>query len=117
MLSRTGGHGLLAQVVACSLLFFTVFVAPAAAMPRDFSWLVKRQSSTLKTELGPLLATGIAAIIEPSDAQFINAKSRWSEYGAPGVSAVINATSEQDIVRAVSYLHLHFNQDYQLISK
>lgn len=103
MVRPTAGNGRFAQLVTCGLLLFTFLVAPAAALPQDLSSIFKRQSSTLKNDLGWQLSGGSAAIIEPSDGmnKFNEAKSRWSDYGAPGVAAVVNAATEQDIIKTV----------------
>lgn len=104
LFSRSGG-GVIARLLTCLLLVNLAQAAwiPSGPSPDFIPTIFRRQSSTIKNDLRSQLSTN-AAIWEASDgAAFQNAKTRWSDYGAPGVSAVVKCMTEQDIVKTIQY--------------
>ena len=57
--------------------------------------------SHIATELKPRLSPG-AAVTLPSDEEFRRLVSRWREWHAPSVAAVVQVATEGDIQEAVS---------------
>jgi hypothetical protein len=58
-------------------------------------------SSRVVAELKPRLSSN-AAIFGPHDREFPNLVSRWREYHAPTVTALVQVVTESDIQEAVS---------------
>lgn len=62
-----------------------------------------RRTDPIAAELSPLLSSG-ASIILPSDASlFQNLTARYSEYFAPGITAVVKVAKEADIPIVVCF--------------
>ncbi|RYP92061.1 hypothetical protein DL770_001839 [Monosporascus sp. CRB-9-2] len=57
-------------------------------------------------ELGPRLSSG-ASLVLPGDATFANLTSRWREWQAPEIAAVVQAAVEGDVQEAVRYANEH----------
>ncbi|KAI1418448.1 hypothetical protein F5Y13DRAFT_149192 [Hypoxylon sp. FL1857] len=57
-------------------------------------------------DLGPLLSPQ-ASIVLPGDAAFANITSRWREYQAPDISAVVQVAAEADVQQTVRYAEKH----------
>ncbi|RYP52809.1 hypothetical protein DL768_002058 [Monosporascus sp. mg162] len=57
-------------------------------------------------ELGPRLSSG-ASLVLPGDATFANLTSRWREWHAPEIAAVVQAAVEGDVQVAVRYANEH----------
>ncbi|KAI1459380.1 hypothetical protein F4805DRAFT_473318 [Annulohypoxylon moriforme] len=56
----------------------------------------------IAADLGPLLSPQ-ASIVLPGEATFANLTSRWREYRAPNISAVVQAATEADVQKTVRY--------------
>jgi hypothetical protein len=59
-------------------------------------------SLQIATDLKPRLSHG-AGVVVPGDEEFASLVSRWREWHAPTVAAVVQVASESDIQEAVSY--------------
>lgn len=56
-------------------------------------------------DLGPKLSSE-ASILQPGDANFANLASRWREWHAPSIAAVVQAATEDDVQQTVRLLGL-----------
>ena len=69
-------------------------------------------SLQIATELKPRLSHG-AGVVVPGDEEFANLASRWREWHAPTVAAIVQVVTESDVQEAVSNTHhsvtLHCN--------
>ncbi|KAI5808470.1 hypothetical protein DFH27DRAFT_539346 [Peziza echinospora] len=76
----------------------------AFAAPAEFE-LVPRAYSAVKVALAALVSGGLNAVIEPADGQatFDSLKSRWSDWMNPGVATIVQAATEQDVVRTIQW--------------
>jgi hypothetical protein len=57
--------------------------------------------SNITTELRPRLSAD-AAVVLPDDEEFPKLVSRWREWHAPSVAAVVKVANERDVQEAVS---------------
>ncbi|KAI1382420.1 hypothetical protein F4677DRAFT_401876 [Hypoxylon crocopeplum] len=57
-------------------------------------------------DLGPKLSPG-AAVVLPGDPNFSNLTSRWREWHAPNIAAVVQAVTEGDVQQTVRYANEH----------
>lgn len=69
-------------------------------------------TSQLVAELKPRLSSN-ADIFGPYDKEFPNLASRWREYHAPTVAALVQVATESDIQETVSkYIYLNLIHSY-----
>lgn len=83
------------------LLAIAGVIGLSSATLQDSSNSIFKRTDPIITDLGPRLSSG-ASIILPSDASlFKNLTARYSEYFAPGITAVIKVATEADIPAVV----------------
>lgn len=70
-------------------------------MPTSLRDLRLHRRETIESVLGPKLSND-AQIILPNDVDFETAAARWSDWEAPGVGAIVEASEVQDLVESVS---------------
>ncbi|KAI0854095.1 hypothetical protein F5Y00DRAFT_222271 [Daldinia vernicosa] len=64
------------------------------------------KSINLQADLGPRLSPS-ASIALPDDANFANLTSRWREWHAPTIAAVVQVATEGDVQQAVRFANEH----------
>lgn len=81
--------------IAAAACFFQVVAAGGT-----FARYSSISSSSIKSVLGRNLSSK-ASIVVPTDANFVNASSRWNEWETPQVVAVVEVFTESDVLATV----------------
>ncbi|KAL7622063.1 hypothetical protein AAE478_007564 [Parahypoxylon ruwenzoriense] len=95
------------EVVAAGIAYALKSYVPQNALTKlGLASMIATGNISLSTNLAPTLSPG-ASIVLPGDANFANLTSRWREWHAPNIAAVVRAATEADVQQTVRYANEH----------
>ena len=89
-------------VASLSCVFQAAAVSHVFRRTPDHFTVRAQASSEIQQSLGPRLSPN-ATIYFPGGSQFAEATSRWSSYGEPNISVVVEVATAADVAATVQY--------------